>query len=114
MSREFAFIPERTTGDKGNCWNNESTGANGWSKIVDVGHCPHISILGKLSGESTIEFHVSADGVEFNKCNQITGELPGAQVGVTEFHVFHTVGARFMKLKSSNNVTATISIVAKM
>ncbi len=67
MSAKFNFRPERVTGEHGNAWNNELTGATGVSNVVDIGHCTNVSMFGHVDGDSEIDFYISQNGVNFFK-----------------------------------------------
>ena len=100
-------------GRQGNAWDNENTGLDGFSEIVDLNHCPHFSIFGEISAESDLEFWVSQDGENFYFCKDITNKLPGGQEGQTKFHIYETMGARYCRLRSSDDVVATVTIAGK-
>ena len=102
-------------GAHGNAWNNVATGEDGVSKIFDTGSLPNIAVFGRISDDSNIDLYVSADGTNFYKCMALSEKLPGNSGGSTavDFHVYFTSGARFIRLKSSVDVTATITISAK-
>lgn len=98
-------------GSHGNFWNNESTGVDTPSAIVDTQNYPHISIMGKLSGASTISVHVSANGTDFFLCEGLTTKI-NAPSGST-VHIYFTAGARYYYLTSSNDIVATYSLTGK-
>lgn len=101
-------------GYEGNAWNNEMTGTEGLSNIIDVETYPYISIFGKVSDNTTIALYVSADGTNFYFSENLTTTAPPGAAGYPyHFSSFKTVGARYLILRSEGDVLATATIVAK-
>ena len=97
----------------GNLWDNEQTGVDGFSDIVDTKNYPNMSIILEIDAESDVEFYVSANGEDFTICGQLTEQLPGGQEGDLDAHIYEVIGARYIRLRSSNDVVATATISAK-
>lgn len=100
-------------GVHGNLWDGEQTGVDGFSKIVDTKSYPNISIILEIVSESDVEFYVSANGEDFTICGQLTEKLPGGQTGNLDVHLYEVIGARYIRLRSSDDVIATGTISAK-
>ena len=97
-------------GEEGNAWNNESTGANGDSNAIDTQFTSVVDIAGEVSGATNITLYKSQDGTNFYDS--------GIVIEITEAEDFAVndlpVGFRYLRLQSSNDVTATATIAAKM
>ena len=106
-------ITNPSLGFQFNAWNGSATGVNGVSNVIDTGDNPHISIILDISEPSDVSFEVSEDGVHFTLCSQITEQLPTQAGGKLNAHVFPTIGARYIRLKSSVDVIANATVVAK-
>lgn len=91
-----------------NAWSAASTGAGGFSSSVDTWCAQAVTAFGNASGATTITLQVSQDGTNWYD-SQINQVLSGAG----NFCLNATVGARFVRLKSSADVTATATISAK-
>lgn len=104
----------------GNCWNNESTGVNGFSNIVDLKGYSNISIHGTIPEDTDISFWVSTNGTDFFYCGDISSAiLPSAPPGNAgafpkHFHTYVTIGARYVRLQSTNDVIMTATIEGKV
>lgn len=94
-------------GTHANAWDAAATGAGGVSAALDTWSCPFVSAFGNASGASTITVQYSQDG-----SNYYDGP---AQVlsGAGNFRIDATCGARYVRLKSSANVTVTATLSAK-
>lgn len=91
----------------GEVWAGVSTTTN-LSAGVYVGDCPFISVFGNGNGAATITLYYSMDGTNyFASGNTIT------LAGSADFGKDFTVGAPWIALKSSANITATAYISAK-
>lgn len=89
-------------------WDNVSTGVDGASKILDLKHCSNLSVFGVVQSGSTVTFEVSRDGVEFFLCGRISSNLPQSGDSFPkDFHLYPTIGARYIRLKSTNDVIIT-------
>lgn len=95
-------------GTEANAWSAESTGAGGFSDSVDCRYEKNISAFGNVDGATTLTLQVSQNNTDFydTDVDVTTG-------GADDFHLFLETGARYVRLKSSADVTATASIVAK-
>lgn len=98
-------------GVNGNVWDNELTGVDTVSAIVDTENYPHISIMGTASAATTFSVYVGIDGTNFYLCEDLSAKV-NAATGL-EFHTYFTAGARYFYLTSNTDVTATVSISAK-
>jgi len=114
----------KLVGEHGNLWNNEEVVYDGESSIVDTKNLPNISIMVNIfsdeantsTAQGTVNFNASANGDFWTFCTQITDNLP--QGSSHEAHVFHTIGARYVKLvradtDSDPNVWITATLQAK-
>ena len=103
-------ITDRTAGEEGNAWDNELTGAGGDSNAVDAQFVSVVDIAGEVSGATDITLYKSQDGTKFYNS--------GIVIEITEAEDFAVndlpVGFRYLRLQSSNDVTATATIAAKM
>ncbi len=95
-------------GTHGNAWNAASTGAGGVSNTLDTQNAPFVTAFGNVSGACTITVQVSQDGETFYDT-----QLAQVLAGAGNFCILGTIGARFIRLKSSADVTATATISAK-
>jgi len=91
-----------------NAWSAADTGAGGTSGPVDTWCAPHVTAFGNASGATTLTLQVSQDGTNWYD-SQVTQALAGAG----DFCLNASVGARFVRLKSSNDVNVTATISAK-
>lgn len=95
-----------------NAWGTdtttEATGAGGTSRTLDADSRPFVTAMGNADAATTITLQVSPDGTTFYDTT-ITQVLAAAG----NFAIQATVGARFVRLKSSAGVNATASIQAK-
>lgn len=89
-----------------NAWDAAAT-ASGTSNIIDIWNYPFVSVFGNTSGAVTITLQLSADGTNFYDADTV------APSGAGNFKIHATVGARYVRLKSSANVTVTATIQAK-
>ena len=109
----------RQIGEEGNAWDDEQTGENGVSAMVDTKNLPHISIMGVVDAATDLLFEVSQDGETFYFCKIISDDIspqapPGQQADFpAEFHIFPVVGSRYIRIRSSEDVKATVTIAAK-
>lgn len=93
-------------GVHGNGWNNAATGAGGVSGALDTLNLPFVSVFGTTSGASSLIVQLSQDGT-----NYYDSEFTISANGNFGNHL--TSAARFVRLKSTANVTATATISAK-
>jgi hypothetical protein len=87
-------------------WAGVATGVGGFSASLDIGNAPFVTVFGSVSGAATVTLQVSADGVTFY--DTTSNQAATADVGFSA-----TIAAKYVRLKSSANVTATIYIAAK-
>jgi hypothetical protein len=101
---DVASVP--VVGTQANAWSAASTGAGGTSTAVDCQYAAHVTVFGNTSGASTITIQFSQDNTNF-----YDSETTIAANG--NFGKSVTAGARYVRLKSSADVTATATIAAK-
>ena len=90
-----------------NIWSAVLTGTGTSTNTLDIKNAPFVSAFGHSDGAATITLMVSADNTNFYAGP--TQVLAGA----SDFCINASVGAQFVALKSSANVTATGTIQAK-
>jgi hypothetical protein len=90
-----------------NAWSAAATGVNGTSTAFDSWSLSTVSAFGNVSGATTVTLQYSADGT--NYYDGPTQVLAGAG----DFRIDAFAACRYVRLKSSNNVTATGTIQAK-
>ena len=111
---------KRQIGKEGNAWDDEQTGENGVSAVADTKNLPHISIMGVVDAATDLSFEASQDGTTFYFCKIISDDIspqkpPGQQADFpAEFHIFPSVGGRYIRIRSSEDVTATVTIAGKV
>lgn len=93
-------------GTHNNAWNNVLTGVGGVSTAVDTQNCAHVTVFGNTSAASTITVQFSQDNTNFYD-SEVTISANG------NFGKNLTAGARYVRLKSSADVTANATIAAK-
>lgn len=52
-------------GEEGNLWNDEQTGDNGFSKVVDTENLSNINIMGVLYGDTSLNIYFSVNEKRF-------------------------------------------------
>ena len=99
-----------TIGTQGNAWDNVATGANGNSNSIDTQYTSNVDIFGVVSGATEISIYLSQDNTNFYDS--------GIVIEITEAEDFAVIdlpiGARYIRLQSSNDITATTTIASKM
>jgi uncharacterized protein YaiE (UPF0345 family) len=75
--------------------------------MVQVWSAAIVTVLGHVSGACTITVMYSADGTNFYAGPTITA------AGAADIYLDLTTAAGYVALKSSANVTATVSVLAK-
>ena len=119
MTEIFAGTMIRALGSHGNAWLNEDTGEAGNSRIVDTRHLSQLSIMGVVDAATDLSFWISQDGENFYFCGILSADIspsnpPGQAADFpADFHIFPSVGARYVRLQSSDNVRVTATIAAK-
>jgi hypothetical protein len=99
-----ASISPQVVGTHANAWSAAAVALNGVSSIVDCQYVTHVSIFGTTSGGTTISVLYSQDNTNFYAAGTISA-------GTGDWGGDFTVGARYVRLRSSNarTITATIS-----
>jgi streptogramin lyase len=95
-------------GSEGNAWANAATGAGGFSNTIETAGSAQVSVFGNVNGATTITVQVSQDGQTWYDTT-----LTAVAAGAGNFYIAGSIGARYVRLKSSNAVTATATIAAK-
>jgi hypothetical protein len=107
MSESGRFVDP--IGGQANAWSGPAaTGVNGTSNSLKVSNCAFVSAYGHVDNATTLTLQVSADGTNFYDTGS-TQTLGAAG----DFCINATIGASYVRLKSSNNVNATATITAK-
>ncbi len=89
-------------------WNNESSGENGESSVFDSKNYANLTIIGEASEATSIEVMASLDNENYYVADRFI-----IQEGGSDFHAWYSWGARYVKLKSSEDVTITAKMQAK-
>jgi hypothetical protein len=105
--RNIVTVPK--VGTEGNVWNNELTGINTNGGVVNIENVKHLSIFGDVDGATDIYIMVSQDNINFYKA--AAADISPAGSG--NFHIETDIGANYVTLQSSNDVTATATIAGK-
>lgn len=98
-------------GSHGNAWNNASTGASGQSNSVNCYGLGTITAFGNVAAATTIYLVFSANGTNWYTDDTKKAVIAGGSGG--DFAIHADVGAQFVRLASSANVTATATIQGK-
>lgn len=98
------------TGSHGNAWNNQSTGSDGASDSIDLENVSIVDIFGEVDGQTEIEIQKSQNDSDFYDTG-IIAEV--SEAGDFAFNDL-SVAANYIRLISSEDVTATATIAAKM
>jgi hypothetical protein len=99
--------PRNVVGAHANAWNAAAVGAGGTSASVDCQNTPFVSAFGNASAATTITVQYSQNDVDYyDGPNQVLG-------GAGNFRIDATVGARYVRLKSSAAATITATIAGK-
>lgn len=101
-----------TIGTHGNAWNAAVVLANGESASVDIQYVYDILIFGNAGAATEIDFLFSQDNTNFysndsGNMNSITLSAAG------DFAFYVPIGARYMKLRSTQPTTITATIAGK-
>lgn len=108
VGTEYALVVRNippVVGTHANAWNAAVVAANGTSTAIDCQFMSFISVFGNTSASTTIVAQFSQDNVNFY--DSVTVAANG------DFGISPTVGARFVRLKSSKAATITATIAAK-
>lgn len=101
-------VASAAPGTEGNAWSAAATGVGGNSAVVEVSGGGVVSILGTVDGATDLDVYYSQDGAVFYQSgHQIS------LAGAAEFGEDFRVGAAFVRLQSSNDVTATVTVASK-
>lgn len=95
------------SGSQGNAWSG-ATGAGGTSTAIDTKNCAQVAVFGNLSGATTITIQYSQDNSNFYDSASTIVTAGASDIGQT-----FAIGARYVRLKSSNNVNAVICVAGK-
>ena len=95
-------------GGKGNAWNNVATGAGGNSNSVYIAYDWLVNCVGNMSGATTVKAQVSPDNVTWYDAG-VSAVLAGA----SDFNLNFQCALPYVRLSSTNNVTATASIFSQ-
>lgn len=90
---------------QGNAWNGTVTGANGTSAAIQLNNCRLVTVLGHVSGATTLTAEWSADGINWYDSGTTNGPTGAQDVGFS-----FDAAANWVRLKSSSSVTATLTI----
>lgn len=97
-------------GTEGNAWSAALTGVAGNSASIDLQYVSAVDIFGNVSAATDISVYLSQDNTNFYDSG-IVIEISSAE----NFAVMDLpIGTRYIRLQSSNDVTATATIAAKM
>lgn len=107
-SEDTVGIASASPGTEGNAWDNELTGAAGDSSIITVTGGKIVSIFGTVDGATDLDVFFSQDGVNFY---QSTHQISLAGAG--DFGETIETAAAFVRLQSSADVTATVTVANK-
>lgn len=102
-----AFTTPQVVGIQDNAWAAAVTGINGVSASIDCQFTPFVTAFGSVSGATVITLQISQDNITFT--DAVTNTIAAAG----DFEISRTVGARYVRLKSSLSVTASATIAAK-
>jgi len=100
--------PTTPVGAEGNAWAAAVVGANGTSASIDCQFVPFVTAFGNASANTTITLQVSQDNAAFY--DAASSKIVG---GGGNFAIFVTVGARYVRLKTSAAATITATIASK-
>ncbi len=101
-------IGKNALGAQGNAWLAAATGAGGFSAALDTLDASIVSAFGNVNGATTLTVQVSEDNATYY--DTATTVVLG---GAGDFHTSFTTAAKYVRLKSSNNVNATATLAAK-
>jgi hypothetical protein len=96
------------TGSQGNLWNGVLTGTGGFSSVIDLRQPLYCVVFGTVSGATDLTMQISQDNVNYYDTTVII-----SAIGAATIYQKFTVEARFMRLRSSANVTAALTLAAK-
>lgn len=103
----ISIIPV-SIGVQGNAWSAASVGVGGTSASVDTQYTPHLSIFGNADAATTIILEYSQDDASFYAGPTLTIPALGS-----DFWSDVTVGARYVRLRSTAAATITATIAGK-
>jgi hypothetical protein len=95
-------------GAHANAWNAAAVAINGTSNSVDCQYEANITVFGNVSAGTTITLQVSQDNT-----NWYDSDKTQAPSGAGDFCFSATIGARYIRLKSSAAATITATIAGK-
>lgn len=96
-----------TVGSEGNAWNAAAASAGDTSAAIDTQYMANVTAFGNVDAATDIIIQVSQDGATFYDIQTLT------LTGASDFAQNLTVGARYVRLKTSAAATITATIAAK-
>lgn len=105
-NNDVAVATVPVVGTHANAWDAASTGVGGTSTAVDCQYVSQVAVFGDTSGASTLTVQLSQDNSNFYD-SETTISADG------DFGTTVSVGARYVRLHSSADVTATATIAGK-
>jgi hypothetical protein len=108
LASDQGALPVNVVGAHANAWNAAAVAAAGNSASIDCQYTPHISAFGNSNGATTISLQVSQDNTNFYTAATVTVGGGGG-----DFALNVTIGARYIRLQSSQARTITASITGK-
>lgn len=108
LASDQGALPVNVVGAHANAWSAAAVGAGGNSASIDCQYTPHISAFGTSNGNTTISLQVSQDDTNFYTA--ATATVGG---GGGDFALNLTIGARYIRLQSSQARTITATIAGK-
>ena len=108
LASDQGALPVNVVGTHANAWSAAVVGAGGNSTAIDCQYTPHISAFGNANGATTISLQVSQDNTNF-----YTAATVSVAGGGGDFALNVTIGARYIRLQSSQARTITASITGK-
>ena len=91
-----------------NLWDGVGTNAGGDSASIDTRYASQISIFGSVNGVTTLDVYFSSDDATFYKSSHSY-----VSAGSEDVEMSFQSAARYIRVKSSNDVTATMILCAK-
>lgn len=92
---------------QGNAWNNVATGASGLSNTIDLHGRYQIALIGSVNGATTLTIEATLDQINWYATNERI-----FLVGSGDFHKTFVLPVPFLRIRSSLNITATVSVCA--
>ena len=102
---EVAIAAQPTVGSHANAWNATAVAAGGTSAALDTQSTGTVSAFGNANAATTITLQVSQ-----NNTNWYDTSHTQALAGSGDFALTATIGARYVRLKSSAAATITATL----